>query len=153
MSGGGFLEKGSEERELPIAEEVERMAMEGREAVLANGFAMFARAVTGVVVPAVVGVAQVLFGHVFVAVGLGQNACGGYVLVLSVAFHDGGEGKVLVGRKAVAVDNDKPWARGECVEGAVHGHVGGAQDVEAVYFFHRGDADGPTQGIALYFGA
>lgn len=56
----------------------------------------------------------------------------------------------IVRVEAVAVDDKGFWFDGELVDGAVHGEIGGMEDVDFVYLLSSADAYRPCKGIALY---
>ena len=150
------------EGELFVAQEVVGEAVEGRDAVLADGFAMLARGIPHVVLPVVLGILLCQVEHILVAMGLGEDAGSGDGLVFGVALHDAGvgESKTLpaplfrgelwgVGLEAVAIDDDGFGSHDELVESAMHGEEGGAEDVDAVDLLGGNNAHCPGEGIVL----
>lgn len=108
-----------------------------------------------VVVPMVHGVFLVYVVHVVVAVGLGEDAGGGYAHIAGIALDYGrvGDGGLRMWRgpwhEAVAVYYDMEGDVGELVEGMVHGHDAGAEDVVPVYLVVVHLAYCPCEGVVL----
>ena len=90
-----------------------------------DGFAVFLGGITGVVVPAVMGILPVEVEHIVVAIGLGQDAGRRDAEVLAVSFHDGVCRDISVGLEAVAIHYNMVGAHAEGVECPVHGHDAG----------------------------
>ena len=104
-------------------------------------------------VPAVLGVPECEGVHVVVAVGFGEDGCGGYGEVFAVAFDDGavGDGAIVV--ESVSVDEQQLGGDGQLPDGQVHGVDGCPQDVGAVYFVRRDGRHSPGYGVVLYLTA
>lgn len=99
-------------------------------------------AVTLVAGEVIVGQNGVERKHEAVALHFGDDACGGDAEAEGVAAHDGllGPGEIADGE---AVDEDHVWGgEAEGGHGALHGEVGGAEDVEVVDFGWGGEAGG-----------
>ena len=94
--------------------------MMGRNAIAADGLAVLFGGIGHVAVPAVLGIVHGQASHIFVAVGLGQDAGGGDGLDGGVAFDHGVGGRIAPGREAVAVDQDEIGFDRKLVEGAFH---------------------------------
>ena len=109
--------------------------MVGGDAVLADGCAVFFRGVGYVAVPAVLRVLFCQVPHVFVTMGLRQDAGGGDGLYRSVSFDDGMRRGIVPGRKAIAVDQDQVGFDRQLVERTAHAFDRGVEDVDAVDFF------------------
>ena len=133
---------------LKIMDELEGVAVMGRDAILRDGRVVVRRGITLVAAPAILGVLLCQMSHVVIAEGLGQDARRRDGEVFAVALDDGGPWQVAVGLEAVAIDDDGLRADGELVEGAVHGEDGGVEDVYLVDFLRRDHADSPCHGVA-----
>ena len=106
-------------------------------------------AVTLVAGKVIVGQNGVERKHEAVALHFGDDARGGDAEAEGVAAHDGllGPGEIPDGE---AVDEDHVWAGGaEGGDGALHGEVGGAEDVEVVDFGRGGEAGGEADAGVL----
>ncbi len=102
-----------------------------------------------VLFPAVVGVLLVEGGHVLIAIGFGEDAGGGDAEVFAIAFDDAMVGEIVVGNEEFAI-NEQLLGRGlELGDGAVHGRVAGAEDIELVNFLGAATSYGPDESVGL----
>ena len=145
----GKLSEFEVEGEFLGAEEVVATAVIGRDAVLADGIAVFFRGVALVGVPVVLGVFLRETVHIVVTIGLGEDRGSGDGEVFAVTLDDGGVRELLIGFEAIAIDDDGLGTNLELVEGTVHREDRGVEDINAVDLLGRDDSHRPGNGIAL----
>ena len=104
---------------------------------------MFAHTITFVAGEAILRILRVEFDHEAVAGDFGDDAGGGDGNAKGVAAD---ERRVVDGEAAhgESVDEGVVGFRGQGLDGAGHGEVGGAKDVEGIDFLDAGGADGPV---------
>lgn len=105
------------------------------ESELQYGFAVFAGTVSFVAVPGIVGKFFVQLAHVVIPPGFGKDAGGGDGCIGGVALDDAAVGGAAVFYKPIAIDEEKPGAKFQLVEGQVHGFERGFKNIDLVYLF------------------
>ncbi len=103
-------------------------------AVLANGGPMCGRGIAFVLVPMVHRKFFMDLVHIGITIGFGQNRGGRNAHELTVAFDDAFMRDVAKGPKAIAVHDNIFRGRDQLVQGLVHRHDGGIEDVDLIDF-------------------
>ena len=133
--------------------EIETFAVVGSDAEAFDGGIMLLGGIAHVVVPAILRIFLGNAAHILIAVRFRQNRRGSNAHHLSVALHDGLIGRVAIGLKLVAIDQNKLRAHLELVERTVHRQNRGVENVDAVDFFWPHMRHSPRQRLLLNHGA
>jgi len=132
-----------------LGQQAKAFSMVNRRAKLAEGLTVFSRWVALVLLPVVLGKFLGQLRHIVVAVGFGQNRCGGDGSVFGIALDDTDVGYVFIRVKFVAVHGDKFGYGLELVQGAVHGGNRGVEYIDLVDFFGKDMNHGKGEGLGF----
>jgi hypothetical protein len=119
------------------------------QAVFFDGVAMFPGAISFITIPAIVGEFGMKPAHVFIAPGLGKDACCGNRGENGISLHDTTMRGTPVADETITVDEQELRSEFELIEGEVHGFERSFQDIDAVDLGLVYEGHSPCEGVGF----